>query len=37
VLMAHGYNENYQNPRIPVVPDWKSFYQLVIGADQNNE
>jgi hypothetical protein len=30
VLMAHGYNENYQNPRIPVIPDWKSFYQLVI-------
>ena len=30
VLMAHGYNEHYKNPRIPVVPDWKSFYQLVI-------
>ena len=30
VLMAHGYNENYQNPRIPVVHDWADFYQLVI-------
>jgi hypothetical protein len=30
VLMEHGYNENYKNPRIPVIPDWKSFYQLVI-------
>ena len=30
VLMAHGYNENYKNPRIPVVQDWHGFYQLVI-------
>jgi hypothetical protein len=30
VLMAHGYNENYRNPRIPVVHNWQGFYQLVI-------
>lgn len=36
VLMAHGYNEKYKNPRIPVVHDWQEFYRLVIGADQNN-
>ena len=29
VLMAHGYNKNYQNPRIPVVQNWQSFYKLV--------
>jgi hypothetical protein len=36
VLMAHGYNEKYKNPRIPLVHDWQEFYRLVIGADQNN-
>jgi hypothetical protein len=30
VLMAHGYNENYKKPRIPVVQDWHGFYHLVI-------
>jgi len=30
VLMYHGYNKNYHNPRIPVVQNWQEFYQLVI-------
>lgn len=33
VLMEHGYNRNYKNPHIPVVPDWHGFYKLVIGAN----
>jgi hypothetical protein len=36
VLMAHGYNQTYQNPRIPVVQNWQGFYHLVTGANQNN-
>ena len=30
VLMAHGYNQDYKNPRIPVVQNWQEFYQLVV-------
>ena len=30
VLMYHGYNKNYHNPRIPVVQNWQEFYQLII-------
>jgi FMN phosphatase YigB (HAD superfamily) len=29
VLMAHGYNQDYKNPRIPVVHDWQGFYRMV--------
>ena len=28
-LMSHGYNQGYSNPRIPVVNNWKDFYELV--------
>jgi len=36
VLMLHGYNQSYQHARIPKIQNWQEFYQLVIGADQNN-
>ena len=35
VLMEHGYNQDYKNPRIPVVKNWQGFYQLVTYANQN--
>jgi hypothetical protein len=35
VLMAHGYNQDYKNPRIPMVKNWQGFYQLVTHANQN--
>ena len=37
VLMEHGFNRDYKNPLIPKVQNWHGFYQLVTGADQNNE
>jgi hypothetical protein len=36
VLIEHGYNKDYKNAQIPVVKNWHGFYQLVIGASQNN-
>jgi len=35
VLMAHGYNQDYKNSRIPMVKNWQGFYQLVTYANQN--
>ena len=35
VLIAHGYNKDYQNPRIPVLRNWQEFYRLVTHANQN--
>lgn len=31
LLMEHGHNMHYENPRIPRVLNWREIYQRVIG------
>jgi FMN phosphatase YigB (HAD superfamily) len=32
VIMEHGHNMSYLNPKIPVVKNWKEIYNLITNA-----
>lgn len=31
VLMAHGYNLDYQNPNVPLVHNWRDIHDMILG------
>lgn len=33
VLIEHGHNMSYVNPKIPMVKNWKEIYNLITNAD----
>lgn len=33
LLMEHGYNLGYSNPKIPVVKSWNEIYQLLVNGE----
>ena len=32
VIVEHGHNMSYKNPKIPMVKNWKEIYNLITNA-----